>query len=152
MVQFWNPTYSCFTFGDVDLVPTLEEYTTLLYCLKIQGYRAYVRPATLPTFTKKLVMITGMSEQWAVARVQQKGDSKGIPWTVLRILILTHPDVKKRVNVLALSIYGMIIFPKALGHIDEKLEKVPCRVFFEGYSPLKEAATTPRRDDITEER
>ncbi|KAG8485222.1 hypothetical protein CXB51_021297 [Gossypium anomalum] len=35
---------------------------------------------------KKLVMITGMSEQWAVARVQQKGD---------------------------------MIFPKALGHIDE---------------------------------
>lgn len=100
----------------------------------------------------------------------------------------------------------MVIFPKALGHIDEavadlfdrvgkqdtpvpailaetfrslsacrrdgegrfigcaqlllvwfhghfwKLDKVPCRVFFEGYSPLKEAATTPRRDNITEER
>ncbi|KAG8489117.1 hypothetical protein CXB51_017159 [Gossypium anomalum] len=102
MVQFWNPAYSCFTFGDVDLLPTLEEYTTLLCCSRIQGYKAYVRPASLPTFTKKLVMITGMSEQWAVARVQQKGD-----------------NVKKRIDVLALSIYGMVIFPKALGHIDE---------------------------------
>ncbi|KAG8482454.1 hypothetical protein CXB51_024460 [Gossypium anomalum] len=88
MVQFWNPTYSCFTFGDVDLVPTLEEYTTLLRCPRIQGHKAYVRPANLPTFTKK-------------------------------DLISTHPDVKKRVDVLALSIYGMVIFPKALGHIDE---------------------------------
>ncbi|MFQ6652488.1 hypothetical protein Gotur_024326 [Gossypium turneri] len=26
LVQFWNPTYSCFTFGKVDLVPTIEEY------------------------------------------------------------------------------------------------------------------------------
>ncbi|KAK5833196.1 hypothetical protein PVK06_017011 [Gossypium arboreum] len=131
-------------------------------------------------------MITGMSEQWAVARIQQKGD-----------------NVKKRVNVLALS---MVIFPKALGHIDKaaadlfdrvgkqntpvpailvetfrslsacrragegrfigraqlllvwfhshfwKLDKVPCRVFFEGYSPLKEALDMPRRDDISEER
>ncbi|KAG8481785.1 hypothetical protein CXB51_026438 [Gossypium anomalum] len=29
MVQFWNSAYKCFTFGEVDLVPTLEEYTTL---------------------------------------------------------------------------------------------------------------------------
>ncbi|KAG8474225.1 hypothetical protein CXB51_033537 [Gossypium anomalum] len=118
-VKFWNPAYSCFTFGDVDLVPTLEEYTTLLSCPRIEGYKAYVRPATLPTFTKKLVMITGMSEQWAAAHVQQKGDSKYIPWTILRDLILTHPDVKKKVDILALSIYGMVVFPKALGHIDE---------------------------------
>ncbi|KAG8497195.1 hypothetical protein CXB51_008575 [Gossypium anomalum] len=121
MVQFWNPAYSCFTFGDVDLVPTLEEYTTLLRCPRIQGYKAYVRPASLPTFTKMLVMITGM-------------------------------NVKKRVDVLVLSIYGMVIFPKALGHIDEaKLDKVPCRVFFEGYSSLKKAVDMPRRDDISDE-
>ncbi|MBA0612798.1 hypothetical protein Godav_013354 [Gossypium davidsonii] len=34
-------------------------------------------------------------------------------------LILAHPDTKKKVDVFALSIYGLIIFPKALGHIDE---------------------------------
>ncbi|KAG8482458.1 hypothetical protein CXB51_024339 [Gossypium anomalum] len=179
------------TYGDlsylldikVDVVPTLEEYTTLLRCPRIQGNKAYVRPASFPIFVRKLVMIIGRSEQWAVPRVQQKGDSKCIPWAILRDLILTHPDVKKKVNVLALSIYGLVIFPKAIGHIDEavadlfdrtgkqntlvlailaetfrslnhfwKLKKVPCRVFFEGYSPLKEAATTPRRDDITEKR
>ncbi|XP_017647715.1 uncharacterized protein LOC108487888 [Gossypium arboreum] len=33
-----------------------------------------------------------------------------------------------------------------------KVDKVPYRVFFEDYSPLTEAATTPRMDDITEER
>ncbi|KAL1165967.1 hypothetical protein V6Z11_A06G164900 [Gossypium hirsutum] len=33
-----------------------------------------------------------------------------------------------------------------------KLDKVPCQVFFEGYSPLKEAVDMPRRDDISEER
>ncbi|KAG8490726.1 hypothetical protein CXB51_013784 [Gossypium anomalum] len=121
-------------------------------------------------------------------------------------LILAHPDVKRRVDVLALSIYGLVIFPKAMGHIDEavadlfdrlgkqntpvpailaetfrslnacrradegrligcaqlllvwfhshfwKVDKVPYRVFFIDYSPLKEAAATSRRDDITEER
>ncbi|KAG8482630.1 hypothetical protein CXB51_024213 [Gossypium anomalum] len=182
MVQFWNPAYCCFTFGDIDLIPTLEEYTALLHYPRIQGYKAYVRPASLLTFMKKLVIITGMSEQWAVAHV------------------------KKRVDVLALSIYGLVIFQKALGHIDEavadlfdrlgkqntpvpailaetfrslsacrragerrfigcaqlllvwfhshfwKVDKVPCRVFFKDYSPLKEVVDMPRRDDILEER
>ncbi|MFQ6658469.1 hypothetical protein Gotur_027728 [Gossypium turneri] len=34
-------------------------------------------------------------------------------------LILAHPDTKKRVDVFALSIYGLVIFPKALGHIND---------------------------------
>ncbi|MFQ6657132.1 hypothetical protein Gotur_026937 [Gossypium turneri] len=34
-------------------------------------------------------------------------------------LILAHPDAKKKVDVFALSIYGLVIFPKALGHVDE---------------------------------
>ncbi|MBA0619029.1 hypothetical protein Godav_028280 [Gossypium davidsonii] len=39
-------------------------------------------------------------------------------------LILTHPDTKKKVDVLDLSIYGLIIFPKALGHIDEAVSNL----------------------------
>ncbi|MBA0878574.1 hypothetical protein Goshw_014787 [Gossypium schwendimanii] len=60
-----------------------------------------------------------MSEQWVAARIKQKGDSKCIPWKNLRDLILTHPDVRKRVDIFALSIYGLVIFPKALGHVEE---------------------------------
>ncbi|MFQ6668921.1 hypothetical protein Gotur_034378 [Gossypium turneri] len=37
----------------------------------------------------------------------------------LKDLILAHPDVKRKVDVFALSIYGLVIFPKALGHVDE---------------------------------
>ncbi|MBA0662539.1 hypothetical protein Goklo_006639 [Gossypium klotzschianum] len=92
LVQFWNPTYSCFTFGKVDLVPTIEEYMALLWCSKIQVDRAYSRA---------------------------KGDSKCIPWKSFKDLILAHPDTKKRVDFFALSIYGLVVFPKALGHMDE---------------------------------
>ncbi|MBA0783022.1 hypothetical protein Gotri_000815 [Gossypium trilobum] len=63
--------------------------------------------------------ITGMSEQWIVARIKQKGDSKCIPWKNLKDIILAHPDTKKRIGVFALSIYGLVVFPKALGHVDE---------------------------------
>ncbi|MBA0877341.1 hypothetical protein Goshw_019500, partial [Gossypium schwendimanii] len=34
-------------------------------------------------------------------------------------VVLVHPDVKKRIDVFTLSIYSLVIFPKALGHVDE---------------------------------
>ncbi|MBA0721357.1 hypothetical protein Golax_008907 [Gossypium laxum] len=69
----------------------MEEYTTLLRCPKIQADKAYSRAANVSTYLKKLVSITGM----------------------------THPDMKKKVDVFALRIYGLVVFPKALGYIDE---------------------------------
>ncbi|MFQ6669789.1 hypothetical protein Gotur_034901 [Gossypium turneri] len=48
----------------VDLVPIVEEYTALLRCPKVQVDKAYSRVANVPTFLKKLMNITGMSEQW----------------------------------------------------------------------------------------
>ncbi|KAK5833817.1 hypothetical protein PVK06_017679 [Gossypium arboreum] len=119
MAQFWNSTYSCFTFRKVDLAPTIEEYTALLRCLRFHVEKIYSRAVNTPTFVKRLMNITGMSEQWVATRVQQKGNGKCIPWENLRDLILAHPDMKKRVDVFALSVYGLVIFPKALRHADE---------------------------------
>ncbi|MBA0635498.1 hypothetical protein Godav_021828 [Gossypium davidsonii] len=50
-----------------------------LLVMKIQVDRAYSRAVSVPTFLKKLINITGMSEQWVAARIKQKGDSKCIP-------------------------------------------------------------------------
>ncbi|MBA0879867.1 hypothetical protein Goshw_026259 [Gossypium schwendimanii] len=86
LAQFWNPTYSSFTFEGGDLVPIVEEYMALLHCSKIQADRVYSRAINVPNFLKKLINITGMSEQWFAA------------W---------------------INVYGLVIFPKALGHVDE---------------------------------
>ncbi|MBA0786216.1 hypothetical protein Gotri_027638 [Gossypium trilobum] len=40
-------------------------------------------------------------------------------WKNLRDLVLAHPDAKKKVDVFALSAYGLVVFPKALGHVDD---------------------------------
>ncbi|MBA0754325.1 hypothetical protein Gogos_021664 [Gossypium gossypioides] len=63
--------------------------------------------------------ITGMSNQWVATRIKQKGYSKCIPWKSLQDLILAHPYMKKIVDVFALSIYGLVIFPKTVEHIDD---------------------------------
>ncbi|MFQ6646243.1 hypothetical protein Gotur_019108 [Gossypium turneri] len=51
---------------------------------------------------------------------------------------ITGMNVRKRVDVFTLSIYGLVIFPKVLGHVDEAVEKVSYQVFSENYSTLKE--------------
>ncbi|MBA0753763.1 hypothetical protein Gogos_022421 [Gossypium gossypioides] len=94
LAQYWNPAYSSFTFGKVDLVPTVEEYTALLHCPRFQVDKAYSRAAYVPVFWKKLMNITGMSEQWITARIKQKGECKCIPWKNLRDLILAHLDAR----------------------------------------------------------
>ncbi|MFQ6643711.1 hypothetical protein Gotur_017271, partial [Gossypium turneri] len=67
--------------------------------------------------------------------------------------------------------YGLVVFPKALGHVDEAVTdlfdrldrgvtpvptilvgKVSYRVFSGNYLPLKEIVATPRKDDISEEK
>ncbi|KAK5825969.1 hypothetical protein PVK06_020863 [Gossypium arboreum] len=58
---------NCFTFGKVDLVPTVEEYTTLLHCPKVQVDKTYSKATNAPSFVKKLMSITGMNEQWVMA-------------------------------------------------------------------------------------
>ncbi|MBA0729558.1 hypothetical protein Golax_022744, partial [Gossypium laxum] len=119
LVQYWNPAYSCFTFKKVDLILTIEEYTALLHCPKIQTDKIYSKATNVLTFLNKLMNITGMSKQWITAQIKQKDDCKCIPLRSLRDLILTHPDMKKKVDVFALSIYGLVVFPKALGYVDE---------------------------------
>ncbi|MBA0878125.1 hypothetical protein Goshw_015422 [Gossypium schwendimanii] len=112
--------------------------------------------------------MTRMSEQWVATRIKEKGDSKCIPWKSLKDLILTHPDVRKKLDVFALSIYGLVVFPKALGHVDEavadlfdrldkkvtpiSVDRVSYQVFPKTFSPLKEIVATPERDDISEEK
>ncbi|KAG8497061.1 hypothetical protein CXB51_008341 [Gossypium anomalum] len=177
LAQFWNLAYSCFTFGEVDLVPTVEEYTALLRCPRYE-------------------------REWITARIKEKGEYKCISWDALKGLILTHPDETKRVVVFALSLYGLMVFPRALGYVDEAttdlfhrlgkrvtyvpailaetfrslgtcrkagagrfvgcaqlllawfyshfrlIDKVFCRVFFEDYSPLKDIVASTRRVDV----
>ncbi|MBA0878376.1 hypothetical protein Goshw_002053 [Gossypium schwendimanii] len=83
--------------------------------------RVYLRVVNVPTFSKKLMNITGISEQWVAVRIKQKEDSKCILWKSLKYLILTHLDVRKRVDVFALSIYSLVVFPKALRHVAEAI-------------------------------
>ncbi|KAK8565690.1 hypothetical protein V6N12_059245 [Hibiscus sabdariffa] len=118
LAQFWNPAYNCFTFGNVDMVPTIEEYLSLIRCPKIQTNNPYLKASSSPAFQRKLLKITGMSEQWIAPRIKTKGGTQCIAWKFIQELIQANPEPVKQVDLLALSIYGFVIFPKSLGYID----------------------------------
>jgi hypothetical protein len=42
LMHFWDPSYRCFTFGDIDMTPTLEEYAQIL-SFPYDPYKAYFR-------------------------------------------------------------------------------------------------------------
>ncbi|MBA0878221.1 hypothetical protein Goshw_019662 [Gossypium schwendimanii] len=42
-----------------------------------------------------------------------------VPTFLKKLLNIIRMNTKKKVDVFALSVYGLVVFPKALGHIDE---------------------------------
>ncbi|KAE8674663.1 X1 [Hibiscus syriacus] len=72
LVQFWNPGYSCFTFNQEDMVPTIEEYTTLLHCENIILERAYIKHIKSQPFKNELDKIAGVDEKWVTDRLRHK--------------------------------------------------------------------------------
>ncbi|MFQ6637349.1 hypothetical protein Gotur_013319 [Gossypium turneri] len=85
----------------------------------------------------------------------------------LKDIVLAHPNVKKRVDVLTLSIYDLVVFPKTLGHVDEAVTDLFDRLD-KGVTPIltilaetfrslsacrrAEIVATLRRDNISEEK
>ncbi|KAG8502485.1 hypothetical protein CXB51_000337 [Gossypium anomalum] len=90
MVRFWDPAYQCFTFNQEDMTPTIEEYAALLRIDNVQFGKIYVKEPKPLTLGKNY----------------------------LRESILSYPDILKRVNLFALAIYGLVIFPRVLRHIE----------------------------------
>ncbi|KAG8473987.1 hypothetical protein CXB51_033535 [Gossypium anomalum] len=125
MVRFWDPAYQCFTFNQEDMTPTIEEYAALLRINNVQFGKIYVKEPKPLTFRKKLVRLTDMTDAWAEKQIKKKNETICIPWSSLRESVLSHPDILKRVNLFALAIYGLVIFPRVLGHIEAKTRSQP---------------------------
>ncbi|KAE8691531.1 hypothetical protein F3Y22_tig00110890pilonHSYRG01710 [Hibiscus syriacus] len=84
LVQFWNPRYSCFTFNREDMVPTIEEYTTLLHYENITLERAYIKHIKSQHFKNTLARVSGVDEKWVIDRTQRRGSGEGIEWIHIR--------------------------------------------------------------------
>ncbi|MBA0759594.1 hypothetical protein Gotri_022454 [Gossypium trilobum] len=98
------------------MTPTIEKYAALLCIDNVQLNKIYVKESKPRTFKKKLMKLTGMTNTWAEKQIRKKNEFNCVPWFSLRDLVQNHPDILKRVDLFALVIYGLIVFPKVLGH------------------------------------
>ncbi|MBA0550703.1 hypothetical protein Golob_021626, partial [Gossypium lobatum] len=117
MVRFWDSAYQCFTFNQEDITPTIKEYFALLRFDNVQLNKRYVKEPKPMTFKKKLMKLTGMTDTWADKQIK-KNELSCVLWFSLRDLVQNYLDILKRIDLFALAIYKLIIFPKVLGHIE----------------------------------
>ncbi|XP_039039583.1 uncharacterized protein LOC120177537 [Hibiscus syriacus] len=62
LAECWNPAYRCFTFGKVDMTPTLEEYTALLNIPNIRRHSIYTKAIRPKGFITKMITLTGKTK------------------------------------------------------------------------------------------
>ena len=114
-IQFWNPSYRCFTFNREDLMPTVEEYSMLIRLNLQCSDKVYYRRTRLG-IRKKLAKIMEIEPVDVDSYLVNKGGSIGLEWVFLRDFINSHINEDRGLATLALLIYGLIIFPRVIGH------------------------------------
>uniref|UniRef100_A0A2N9IC35 DUF7745 domain-containing protein n=1 Tax=Fagus sylvatica TaxID=28930 RepID=A0A2N9IC35_FAGSY len=148
LASFWDPTHCCFSIGEVDLVPTLEEYAELLQ-LDSPFSETPVIPIQGPRSNRCLEKYLGLTtavlrpeiarpeETWRKANISLDLLTKyfsrsDFPVKLARDFIAGKKGWKKfRINAFKIAFAGIFLFPTSAGRID--LGVIPL-VFSEGRS------------------
>uniref|UniRef100_A0A2N9GNU2 DUF7745 domain-containing protein n=1 Tax=Fagus sylvatica TaxID=28930 RepID=A0A2N9GNU2_FAGSY len=148
LASFWDPTHCCFSIGEVDLVPTLEEYAELLQ-LDSPFSETPVIPIQGPRSNRCLEKYLGLTtavlrpeiarpeETWRKANISLDLLTKyfsrsDFPVKLARDFIAGKKGWKKfRINAFKIAFAGIFLFPTSAGRID--LGVIPI-VFSEGRS------------------
>ncbi|TYH60878.1 hypothetical protein ES332_D07G010000v1 [Gossypium tomentosum] len=99
MVHFWDLIYKCFTFNEVDMVPTIEEYSTLPHYDFRDPLRIYWKQNV--DFWGPLANLMGLPSDIRDTMGKVSGD--------------------RHLTLFAFAVYGLIVFPKALGYVSVEL-------------------------------
>ncbi|KAL4303321.1 hypothetical protein GQ457_10G009260 [Hibiscus cannabinus] len=100
------------------MTPTIEEYTALLHLKGVKLDQVYTKAHKPDPLVEKLMKLAGMGKAWAGKQIHKRGNNEGITWNSLRSLLRSHPDPDKSLDILAVGIYGLVIFPKSLRYIE----------------------------------
>ncbi|MBA0759827.1 hypothetical protein Gotri_022650 [Gossypium trilobum] len=174
MVRFWDLAYQCFTFNQEDMTLTIEDYSALLRFHNVQLNKIYVKEPKPMAFKKKLMKLTGMTDTWAEKQIK-KNELSCVSWFSLRDLVQNHPDILKKIDLFALAIYGLIVFPKTFRSLSScrrkgegcfircaqllnawifshfwKVERTPFYMFSKTFSPLEAYFEKDWPKDVTE--
>ncbi|MBA0709157.1 hypothetical protein Golax_024214 [Gossypium laxum] len=117
MVRFWGPTYRCFMFNKVDMVPTIEEYSTLLHYDFRDLLRIYWKQNV--DFWGSLANLMGLLVDTVKVRLKDK-NGPCISWSDSRDAMGKASD-DRHLALFAFVVYELIVFPKAMGYVSVEL-------------------------------
>jgi len=119
LTQYYDQSLRCFTFGDFQLVPTVEEFEEILGC-PLGGRKPYLFSGFYPSMARiaKVVKILGQE----LDRVKQNRNGVvGIPRKHLEEKTKALADQGEWalfIDVLALLVFGVVLFPNVDGLVD----------------------------------
>jgi hypothetical protein len=105
LIHFWDPDYHCFTFGDINMVPTIKKYSVLTYFPE-DVYKLYFHRRLKNTMEKfaKLLGIYQMNQY------REKNNSRGLRWKWLEELLVVKKS-NPGARILALRVFGLVLCP-----------------------------------------
>ena len=113
IILFWAPSYRCFTFNQEDLIPTVEEYATLLRISPPNPDKVFWKKSKNIPFKKKLTQMMNVDTSVFVPITRQKGKNEYVQCDFLESFIIENNNDDRIIDIFALVVYGTLIFPQS---------------------------------------
>ncbi|KAH1265359.1 hypothetical protein GmHk_01G001078 [Glycine max] len=119
LTQYYDQPLRCFTFGDFQLVPTIEEFEEILGC-PLGGRKPYLSSGCLPSLSRIATVVKDSAR--GLDRIKQtRNGIAGLPRGYLEDKargMANQGDWVPFMDVLALLIFGAVLFPNVDGLVD----------------------------------
>ncbi|KAH1246960.1 hypothetical protein GmHk_06G016951 [Glycine max] len=119
LAQYYDQPLRCFTFGDFQMVPTIEEFEEILGC-PLGGRKPYLFSGFLPSLSK-IAAVVGDSAKELDRMKQTRNGIVGLPRKYLEGKARDMARQEKwgpLADILALLIFGVVLFPNVDGLVD----------------------------------
>ncbi|KAL5146905.1 hypothetical protein HKD37_06G016675 [Glycine soja] len=119
LTQYYDQPLRCFTFADFQLVPTIEEFEEILGC-PLGGRKPYLSSGCLPSLSRIATVVKDSAR--GLDRIKQtRNGIAGLPQKYLEDKargMANQGDWVPFMDVLALLIFGVVLFPNVDGLVD----------------------------------
>ncbi|KAH1202905.1 hypothetical protein GmHk_17G049256 [Glycine max] len=119
LTQYYDQPLRCFTFADFQLVPTIEEFEEILGC-PLGGRKPYLSSGCFPSLRRIATVVKDSAR--GLDRIKQtRNGIAGLPQKYLEDKargMANQGDWVPFMDVLALLIFGVVLFPNVDGLVD----------------------------------